>query len=96
MMVEAGAAEISDDTLVEAIALAHAECRGLVQIQRQLAAAAGKPRWSFDPGAHQDPELEATVRASLAPRAAAFHSEVRQLCPPFIPGCWSIWGSRVP
>ncbi|PYM54260.1 MAG: polyribonucleotide nucleotidyltransferase, partial [Candidatus Rokuibacteriota bacterium] len=68
VMVEAGAAEISDDTLVEAIALAHAECRGLVQIQRKLADAAGKPRWSFDPRAHQDPELEAVVRAAAEGR----------------------------
>jgi polyribonucleotide nucleotidyltransferase len=68
VMVEAGAAEVADDTLVEAIALAHAECRGLVQIQRKLAELAGKPRWSFDPGAHQDPELEARVRAAAEGR----------------------------
>src|SRR5262249_5702263 len=68
VMVEAGAAEVADDTLVEAIALAHAECRGLVQVQRKLAELAGKPRWSFDPGAHQDAELEAPVRAAAAGR----------------------------
>jgi polyribonucleotide nucleotidyltransferase len=62
MMVEAGAREVSEDTLVEAIALAHDECRGLVRIQRALAQLAGKPRWEFDASAHQDPALEAQVR----------------------------------
>ena len=48
MMVEAGAREVSEDTLVEAIALAHEECRALVRAQRALAQLAGKPRWEFD------------------------------------------------
>ena len=42
MMVEAGASEVSEDTLVEAIALAHEECRALVRAQRALAAAGGQ------------------------------------------------------
>ena len=42
MMVEAGAREVSEDTLIEAIALAHEECRALVRAQRALAAAGGQ------------------------------------------------------
>jgi polyribonucleotide nucleotidyltransferase len=68
MMVEAGANEVSDEILVEAIALAHAECRGLVQAQKKLAELAGKARWHFDPSAHQDPQLEAQVRAAAEGR----------------------------
>ncbi|MBI3456808.1 MAG: polyribonucleotide nucleotidyltransferase [Candidatus Rokubacteria bacterium] len=64
VMVEAGAKEVPDETLVEAIALAHAECKGLVRAQRALAALAGKPRWPFDDRAHEDPALEARVRSA--------------------------------
>jgi polyribonucleotide nucleotidyltransferase len=62
MMVEAGAREVSEDTFIEAIALAHDECRALVRVQRALAQLTGKPRWEFDAAAHQDPALEVQVR----------------------------------
>ncbi len=68
MMVEAGASEVSEDTFIEAIALAHDECRALVRIQRALAQLAGKPRWEFDASAHQDPALEAQVREATGGR----------------------------
>ena len=42
MMVEAGAYEVPEDTMLEAIALAHEECRALVRAQRALAAAGGQ------------------------------------------------------
>jgi polyribonucleotide nucleotidyltransferase len=64
VMVEAGAKEVAEEVLVEAIALAHAECKGLVRAQRALADLAGKPRWTFDADAHKDPALEAEVRAA--------------------------------
>jgi polyribonucleotide nucleotidyltransferase len=54
--------------MVEAIALGHAECRGLVRIQRALAEAGGKPRWAFDAAAHQDPTLESQVRSAAQSR----------------------------
>jgi polyribonucleotide nucleotidyltransferase len=62
VMVEAGATEVPEDTFVEAIALAHAECRALVRGQRALAGLAGKPRWQFDASAHHDANLDAQVR----------------------------------
>jgi polyribonucleotide nucleotidyltransferase len=68
MMVEAGADEVPEDTFVEAIALAHQECRGLVRAQRALAQLAGKARWEFDASAHQDPALEAQVRQAAGSR----------------------------
>jgi polyribonucleotide nucleotidyltransferase len=70
VMVEAGADEVPEATFVEAIGLAHAECRTMVRAQRALADMAGKPRWAFDPAAHQDPELEARVRAAAEERLA--------------------------
>jgi polyribonucleotide nucleotidyltransferase len=68
MMVEAGAREVSEDTFIEAIALAHDECRALVRTQRALAQLAGKPRWEFDASVHQDPALEAQVRGAAGGR----------------------------
>ena len=68
MMVEAGAREVPEETLVEAIALGHQECRALVRAQRALAELAGKPRWEFDASAHQDPALEAQVREATRGR----------------------------
>src|SRR5262249_19099687 len=68
MMVEAGAREVSEDTFIEAIALAHDECRALVRVQKALAQMAGKPRWEFDASAHQDPALEAQVREAASGR----------------------------
>jgi polyribonucleotide nucleotidyltransferase len=67
-MVEAGALEVPEETMVEAIALGHAECRSLVRAQKKLAELAGKPRWHFDASAHQDPALEAQVRQAAQAR----------------------------
>ncbi len=63
VMVEAGAREVGEETMVDAIALAHAECKAIVRAQRTLAQLAGTPRWSFDAAAHQDPGLETQVRS---------------------------------
>jgi polyribonucleotide nucleotidyltransferase len=68
MMVEAGANEVAEETLVEAIALGHAECRNLVRAQKKLAELGGKPRWTFDASVHQDQGLEAQVRQAAQAR----------------------------
>jgi polyribonucleotide nucleotidyltransferase len=44
-MVEAGADEIPEEILLEALDLAHAEIRKLCQAQEELRAQAGKPKW---------------------------------------------------
>src|SRR5205809_2399912 len=48
LMVESGANEVSEDTLLEALAFGHRECQRLARIQRELVAQAGKPRWAFE------------------------------------------------
>jgi polyribonucleotide nucleotidyltransferase len=68
VMVEAGAREVSEDIFIEAIALAHDECRALVRTQRALAQMAGKTKWEFDASAHQDPALEGQVREAARGR----------------------------
>ena len=44
-MVEAGAAEIPEDLLLEALELAHQEIKRLCEAQIELAQQAGKPKW---------------------------------------------------
>ncbi len=44
-MVEAGAAEVPEDTLLEALELAHTEIRKLCEVQEDLARRVGKPKW---------------------------------------------------
>jgi polyribonucleotide nucleotidyltransferase len=62
LMVEAGAKEVSEEKMLEAIAFGHEQCKRLARIQKELAAEAGKPRWTFDPEAGKDHALAARVR----------------------------------
>ncbi|MBI4608010.1 MAG: polyribonucleotide nucleotidyltransferase [Candidatus Rokubacteria bacterium] len=62
LMVEAGAKEVSEETVLRAIAFGHAQCKELVKIQKALVAPGGKPAWAVDPVAVADPRLEARVR----------------------------------
>src|SRR5262245_15847358 len=47
LMVEAGASEVSEESMLEAIAFGHAECKRLVRAQKDLVQRAAKPRWPF-------------------------------------------------
>jgi polyribonucleotide nucleotidyltransferase len=71
LMVEAGAREVAEATMLEAIAFGHGECRKLARIQKDLIGKAAKPRWAFDANAGRDPELEAKVRQLAASKLAA-------------------------
>jgi polyribonucleotide nucleotidyltransferase len=71
LMVESGAKEVPEETMLEAIVFGHAECRRLAKLQKDLVAKAGKPRWAFDPSAGRDRDVEARVRSLAAPRLVA-------------------------
>jgi len=71
LMVEAGAKEVPEETMLEAIAFGHAECKRLVTMQKELVQRAGKPRWTFDPNAGKDAALEARVRELGSAKLAA-------------------------
>jgi polyribonucleotide nucleotidyltransferase len=71
LMVESGANEVGEETMLEAIAFGHEHCRRLARLQKELAAKAGKPRWPFDQNAGRDPALEARVRELATPRVLA-------------------------
>jgi polyribonucleotide nucleotidyltransferase len=69
LMVEAGASEISEEVMLEAIAFGHAECKKLARAQRDLVQRAGKPRWTVAASAH-DGELKARVQSLAAGKLA--------------------------
>ncbi|MBI1962276.1 MAG: polyribonucleotide nucleotidyltransferase, partial [Candidatus Rokubacteria bacterium] len=71
LMVESGAKEVPEETMLEAIAFGHAECKKLARVQKDLVAREGKPRWPFDPNAGRDTELQGRVRSLAAGKLAA-------------------------
>jgi polyribonucleotide nucleotidyltransferase len=71
LMVEAGAREVSEDKMLEAIAFGHEQCRRLARMQKDLVAQAAKPRWAFDPNAGKDLALAARVRELASGKLAA-------------------------
>jgi polyribonucleotide nucleotidyltransferase len=77
LMVEAGAREVPEETMLRAIAFGHAECQRLVRAQQELRAQAGKPRWTFDAGRH-DGQLQARVRELAAGRLEAVLTSVHE------------------
>ncbi len=70
LMVEAGAKEVSEEQILEALAFGHEQCRQLARIQKELAAKAAKPRWAFEAEVAADPALEARVRELAAAKLA--------------------------
>jgi polyribonucleotide nucleotidyltransferase len=87
-MVEAGADEVPEDTLLEAFELAHAEIRKLCEAQEELRHRAGKPKWLdvelTDELAAAHGERIAARIGSEGLREAASELEViaGELCPP--------------
>ncbi len=78
LMVEAGAKEVSEEKMLEAIAFGHEQCRRLARMQKELAAEAGKPRWTFDPTAGKDQLLAARVRELATAKVTAALSVVEK------------------
>ncbi len=64
IMVEAGAKEISEDIILQAVKMAHEANQGIIEIQEQLQKAVGKPKLSV-------PEEEANAEAVAAVAAFA-------------------------
>ncbi len=49
VMVEAGANEVSESRLIDALALAHEEIKKIIEIEEELISAVGKEKLSFEP-----------------------------------------------
>ena len=60
LMVEAGAREVSEETIVEALDFGHQEIRKIIQAIRELSSKIGKPKWEFQPAA-VDSDLEREI-----------------------------------
>ena len=63
-MVEAGANEVDEDTMLEALQIAHEEIRGLCAVQLELQKVAGKPKWDVAPAAVDEKVLAAVEKAA--------------------------------
>ena len=50
VMIEAGANEVSDDVMFDAIMKAHEECRGVVKFINEIVAEIGKPKFAYASG----------------------------------------------
>jgi polyribonucleotide nucleotidyltransferase len=86
-MVEAGAEEVPEDLLLEALELAHGEIKKLCEAQEELRREVGKPKWL-------DPEVDAEVAShagrireriaseGLREAAAAIEEIAAELAPP--------------
>jgi polyribonucleotide nucleotidyltransferase len=67
VMVEAGAKELPEDTMIAAIKAGHDAIQSLIAIQEQLVAAAGKPKTPFS-APEPDAELLSAVAGFVRPR----------------------------
>jgi polyribonucleotide nucleotidyltransferase len=61
-MVEAGAKEVDEETILEALAIAHEEIKKLCATQEELRAKTGTPKWDVEP-VTVDPDVLAQVEA---------------------------------
>jgi polyribonucleotide nucleotidyltransferase len=87
-MVEAGADEVTEEVLLEALDLAHAEIKKLCEAQEDLRRQAGKPKW-LDTGlteeleaSHGDRIRERIAAEGLREAAAVVDELVDELCTP--------------
>jgi polyribonucleotide nucleotidyltransferase len=87
-MVEAGAAEIPEEQLLEALERAHAEIQKLCEVQEELRERVGKAKWlDNDLTEELDRDQGDTIRQRIAAEGlregtAAVEETVEELCPP--------------
>jgi polyribonucleotide nucleotidyltransferase len=87
-MVEAGADEVTEEVLLEALDLAHAEIKKLCEAQEDLRRQAGKPKWLDTDlteeleASHGDRIRERIAAEGLRESAAVVDDLVDELCPP--------------
>jgi polyribonucleotide nucleotidyltransferase len=87
-MVEAGADEVPEDVLLEALELAHAEIRKICEVQEELRRQAGKARWLDDEVTaqlerdHGDAIWRRIQSDGLREAGAIVEELMTELCPP--------------
>ena len=65
VMVEAGAKEVSEDVVLEALELAKREALPIIEMQKRMAAALGKQKWPVEP-----PVLDEKVKNEVVEKAS--------------------------
>jgi polyribonucleotide nucleotidyltransferase len=78
LMVESGANEVPEETILEAIAFGHRECQRLARLQKDLVTRAGKSRWVINAAAGGDAELGVRVRELAAGKLATVFAGVHE------------------
>jgi polyribonucleotide nucleotidyltransferase len=78
LMVESGANEVPEETMLEALAFGHRECQRLARAQKELASRAAKPRWAFDASGGRKTEVLARVRELIGTRLADIFTAVHE------------------
>jgi polyribonucleotide nucleotidyltransferase len=78
LMVESGANEVPEETMLEALAFGHRECQKLARAQKDLVARAGKPRWPFDATNPRKAEMVARVREFAGAKLAEIFTAVHE------------------
>ncbi|RMG87324.1 MAG: polyribonucleotide nucleotidyltransferase [Candidatus Dadabacteria bacterium] len=76
-MVESGSKMLSEEEVLKAIELGHAEIRRIVELQDRLVEQAGKPKREI-PAVEPDPEIEARVAPIFAEHGVAAYNEPRK------------------
>jgi polyribonucleotide nucleotidyltransferase len=71
LMVEAGAKEMAEEQILEALAFGQEQCRQLARLQKELIAKAAKPRWAVAAVEAADAALEGRVKEIATPKIAA-------------------------
>jgi polyribonucleotide nucleotidyltransferase len=86
-MVEAGADEVPEETLLEAFELAHGEIRKLCDLQEELRSRVGKPKW-IDPEVTEEIDAEhgeriaQSIQLSGLREAAGTAEEIKEVLSP--------------
>src|SRR5262249_47966248 len=75
LMVESGANEVPEETMLDALAFGHRECQRLARAQKDLVARAGQPRWPFA-AAGRNAAVTARVKELVGGRLAEIFTSV--------------------
>ncbi|MBN1966771.1 MAG: polyribonucleotide nucleotidyltransferase, partial [Anaerolineae bacterium] len=74
-MVECGAEEVDEETMVKALELGHAAIQHIISVQKQMAAEVGKTKFVYEPPA-VDEALEQAVSARVVPEIKRIVAEI--------------------
>src|SRR5437764_8132820 len=75
MMVESEALELSEDLMLGGVVYGHEQMQAAIQAIHELAEAAGKPAWKFQPPAKDEPVMARVAELTEADMREAFRSK---------------------